>query len=90
MLSLFLFRLWVVQQKGLPLSGYDQVMINFLPKTTKPQLNWGLFLNGAEGGINKGDCCGVTLRSLSAFLSAFSASQCAVLSAEDRFMVTSL
>jgi hypothetical protein len=51
MLSLFLFRLWVVQQKGLPLSGYDQVMINFLPKTTKPQLNWGLFLNGAEGGI---------------------------------------
>jgi hypothetical protein len=50
MLSLFLFRLWVVQQKGLPLSGYDQVMINFLPKTTKPQLNWGLFLNGAEGG----------------------------------------
>jgi len=30
--------------------GDDQLMINFLQKTTKPQLSWGAFLYGAEGG----------------------------------------
>jgi|LFRM01.1.fsa_nt_gb hypothetical protein len=31
--------------------GDDQLMINFLPKRTKPQLSWGMKTYGAEGGI---------------------------------------
>ncbi len=52
--------------------GDDQLMINFLQKTTKPQLSWGTFLYGAEGGTRQNRCSLVLFGAVMPFVLGFS------------------